>query len=70
MASAPNGGLVSELCQATVTFLRMISLEIEDVELRFESSCYELVHANVLTVELQAANSIGDITVPTQAVSL
>jgi hypothetical protein len=59
---------VSDLSKTCVALLGMVGLQVKDVELRFKGSCYELVHGDVLTVKLYAANTIGDIGVPAKAV--
>jgi hypothetical protein len=36
----------------------MIGLQIEDMELRFQSGYYELVHADVLAIKFHPAHTV------------
>jgi hypothetical protein len=68
VTNAPNGRLVCDLGESCITLLWVIGLEIEDVEFRFESGRYELVHGDVLTVEFDSADTICYIGIPTQTI--
>lgn len=48
----------------------MVGLEVENMELRFESCCDELVHGDVGTIEFKAANTIAHIGIPSEAIGL
>ena len=70
MPDAPNRRLMRNLSETSVAFLWVIGLQIEDMELRFKSGCNELVHADVLAVELHPAYTIAYVGVPSKAVGL
>jgi len=53
-----------------VTLLRMVCLKVKDMELRLKGHCNELVLSNVRPVELQSANTIFHVCIPTEAISL
>lgn len=67
---APNSRFMCQFRKASVTTLRVISLQVEDVEFTFEGSHNEFVHVDVGSVELQPTNTVLQISVPSQAVRL
>lgn len=52
-----------------VTLLRMVCLEVKDMELGLKGHCNEFVLGNVRPVELQSANTIFHVCIPTEAIS-
>lgn len=68
MLASPNGRLVSELGNVCVSALWVIGFQVKYMELGFKGGYRQLVLSDVWPIELQAADTVLDVSVPPQAV--
>lgn len=61
---APKCGLLCAFCKASIAKIGVEGSEVEQCELALESSCSEFVHDDVLTIELDAADAVLEVSIP------